>query len=207
MTGERVALIGNNGAGKSTLLRVLSGLGDVTAGRVLLDDISLTQIDPADRRQAIGYLPQDAVLFHGTLRDNLTLDGARHSDQDLLDALDAVGLGVYVRAHPQGLDLPLVGRNSVSGGQRQAIGLARVILQDPRIVLMDEPTAAFDQNNENRLLGFLAHWLEGRTVFIATHRRSVLTLTNRMVALSNGRVVGSGPTTGASIGEARAANG
>jgi len=207
MPGERVALIGNNGAGKSTLLRVLSGLGDVTAGRVLLDDISLTQIDPADRRQAIGYLPQDAVLFHGTLRDNLTLDGARHSDQDLLDALDAVGLGVYVRAHPQGLDLPLVGRNSVSGGQRQAIGLARVILQDPRIVLMDEPTAAFDQNNENRLLGFLAHWLEGRTVVIATHRRSVLTLTNRMVALSNGRVVGSGPTTGASIGEARAANG
>ncbi|WP_297799202.1 type I secretion system permease/ATPase [uncultured Brevundimonas sp.] len=205
--GERIALIGGNGAGKSTLLRSLSGLGDITAGRLLLDDVSLSQIDPADRRHAIGYLPQDAVLFHGTLRDNLTLDGGRHSDDDLLDALDAVGLGGYVRAHPQGLDLPLVGRGSVSGGQRQAIGMARLILQDPRIVLMDEPTAAFDQNNEARLIGFLKQWLEGRTAVIATHRRSVLTLTDRMVALSNGRVVGSGPATGGVVHRGRVAHG
>ncbi|RYG15825.1 MAG: ATP-binding cassette domain-containing protein, partial [Caulobacteraceae bacterium] len=98
--GERIAVIGGNGAGKSTLLRVLSGLGDPTAGRVLLDDISLTQIDPADRRAAVGYLPQDTALFHGTLRDNLTLDGGRHDDAELLEALDAVGLGTFIRGHP-----------------------------------------------------------------------------------------------------------
>ena len=192
--GEKVALVGGNGAGKSTLLRVLSGLGDVTSGDVLLDDVSLLQIEPSDRRHAIGFLPQDAVLFHGSLRDNLTLDGGRHSDADLLGALDAVGLGRFVQAHPHGLDLQLSGRGSVSGGQRQAIALARLILQDPHIVLMDEPTAAYDQTNESNLIDFLSQWLEGRTVVVATHRRSVFALTDRVVALSHGRIIGDGPS-------------
>lgn len=193
--GEKVALIGGNGAGKSTLLRVLSGLGDASSGAVLLDDVSLLQIEPADRRRAIGFLPQDAVLFHGTLRENLTLDGGRHNDDELFEALDAVGLGTYVRAHPQGLDLQLIGRGSVSGGQRQAIALARLILQDPRIVLMDEPTAAYDQNNERQLIEYLSGWLEGRTVVIATHRRTIFSLTQRVIALSNGKIVGDGPVS------------
>ena len=202
--GEKVALVGGNGAGKSTLLRVLSGLGDVTSGDVLLDDVSLLQIEPSDRRHAIGFLPQDAVLFHGSLRDNLTLDGGRHSDADLFDALDAVGLGRFVRAHPHGLDLQLSGRGSVSGGQRQAIALARLILQDPHIVLMDEPTAAYDQTNESNLIDFLSQWLEGRTVVVATHRRSVFALTDRVVALSNGRIVRDGPSGSVtSFGETR----
>jgi ATP-binding cassette, subfamily C, bacterial LapB len=186
--GERVALVGGNGAGKTTLLRLLSGLGDPTNGRILLDDISLAQIDPSDRRQAIGYLPQDAALFHGTLRSNLTLDGGRHTDADLLQALDAVGLGVFVRAHPKGLDLPIVGAQAVSGGQRQAIALARLFLQDPRIVLMDEPTAAYDQVNEKRVVAALQAWLTGRTLVVATHRRAMLGLADRVVTLSNGRL-------------------
>lgn len=204
--GEKIALIGGNGAGKSTLLRVLSGFGEATTGSVLLDDVSLLQIEPADRRRAIGFLPQDAVLFHGSLRDNLTLDGGRHSDEELFEALDAVGLGGFVRAHPHGLDLQLIGRGSVSGGQRQAIALARLILQDPRIVLMDEPTAAYDQNNERRLIEYLSGWLQGRTVVIATHRRSVFSLADRVIALSNGRLVGDGPAGTASMGEVRRAN-
>ncbi|WP_395945392.1 type I secretion system permease/ATPase [Brevundimonas sp.] len=191
--GERVALIGGNGAGKSTLLRVLSGIGDPTAGRILLDDVSLPQIEPADRRRAIGYLPQDSALFHGSLRDNLTLDGGRHADAELLEALDAVGLGGFVRAHPRGLDLPLVGPQSVSGGQRQAIAVARLVLQDPRIVLMDEPTSAYDQANERRVVDFLSSWSAGRTVVVATHRRAVLGLAERVLALSGGRLVGDGP--------------
>ncbi|WP_292036695.1 MULTISPECIES: type I secretion system permease/ATPase [unclassified Brevundimonas] len=191
--GERVALIGGNGAGKSTLLRMLSGLGDPTAGSILLDDISLSQIDPADRRAAIGYLPQDSVLFYGTLRENLTLDGARHVDGELLEALDAVGLGPFVRAHPKGLDLPIVGSQAVSGGQRQAIALARLLLQDPRIVLMDEPTAAFDQVSERRVVETLKAWALGRTLIVATHRRGVLALADRVIALSGGRVAGDGP--------------
>jgi len=198
--GERVALIGGNGAGKSTLLRMLSGIGDPTGGRILLDDVSLSQIEPADRRKAVGYLPQDSALFHGTLKDNLTLDGARHADAELLEALDAVGLGGFVRAHPRGLDLPIVGPQSVSGGQRQAIAVARLVLQDPRIVLMDEPTSAYDQANERRVVDFLAKWCAGRTVVVATHRRAVLSLAQRVLALSGGRLVGDGPNEAVAAG-------
>ncbi|MDG2527222.1 type I secretion system permease/ATPase [Caulobacter endophyticus] len=200
--GERVAIIGGNGAGKSTLLRALSGFGDPTAGRILLDDVGLSQIEPADRRRAIGYLPQDAALFHGTLRENLTLDGERRDDEELLKALDAAGLGGFVRAHPRGLDLQIAGSQSVSGGQRQAIALARLLLQDPRVVLMDEPTAAYDQANERRVVDFLRRWAEGRTLVVATHRRAVLDLTQRVIALSEGRLVGDGPNapSGATAG-------
>ncbi|KAF1072835.1 MAG: Alpha-hemolysin translocation ATP-binding protein HlyB [Pseudomonas citronellolis] len=129
--GERVALLGGNGAGKSTLLRLLSGLIDAQDGRLLLDDVSIGQIDPSDRRRNIGYLPQDVALLFGTLRDNLNLGGDALSDEDLFEALDGVGLGAFVRAHPLGLDMPIQGSGSLSGGQRQAVGLARVLLQDP----------------------------------------------------------------------------
>ncbi|MFJ6023517.1 type I secretion system permease/ATPase [Brevundimonas sp. NPDC092305] len=191
--GERLAIIGGNGAGKSTLLRMLSGLGDPSSGRLLLDDVSLAQIEPADRRRAIGYLPQDNALFHGSLRENLTLDGARRSDAELLEALDSVGLGPFVRGHPSGLDLPIAGSQSVSGGQRQAIALARLFLQDPRVVLMDEPTSAYDQTNERRVVEFLQDWSRGRTVVVATHKRAVLAVADRVLALSGGRIVGDGP--------------
>jgi len=191
--GSRVMLLGCNGAGKSTLLRILAGLSDLTNGRVLLDNVNLSQIDPCDRRQGIGYLPQDIALFHGTLRDNLLLDGEEHSDQELLQALDAIGLGYTVRQHSLGLDLPIEGNGSVSGGQRQAIGLARIILQDPKVVLMDEPTAAFDQVSEEKVLIFLNQWLQGRTLIMSTHKRRMLTLGQRGIVLQQGKVVMDGP--------------
>ena len=191
--GSRIMLLGCNGAGKSTLLRILAGLSDLTNGRVLLDNVNLSQIDPCDRRQGIGYLPQDIALFHGTLRDNLLLDGEEHSDQELLQALDAIGLGTTVRQHSLGLDLPIEGNGSVSGGQRQAIGLARIILQDPKVVLMDEPTAAFDQVSEEKVLIFLNQWLQGRTLIMSTHKRRMLTLGQRGIVLQQGKVVMDGP--------------
>lgn len=194
--GSRIMLLGANGAGKSSLLRLLAGLSDVTEGSLRLDDVNLSQIDPVDRRQAIGYLPQDTALFHGTLRDNLLLDGEFHSDDLLLEVLDASGLGEAVRGHPLGLDLPISGNGSVSGGQRQAIGLARLLLQDPPIVLMDEPTAAFDQTSEARVIRYLKTWLEGRTVVISTHKRSMLVLGERGVVLKAGRISMDGPLQG-----------
>lgn len=189
----RVALLGGNGAGKSSLLRLLSGLGDPTSGRLLLDEISLAQIDPSDRRRAIGYLPQDVALLHGTLRDNLNLAGAALSDEDLFTALDGVGLGNFVRANPLGLDMPILGNGSFSGGQRQAVGLARVLLQDPPIVLLDEPTAFFDQGNENRVIEYMRSWLGNRTLIVTTHKRSLLSLVDRAVVLRHGKVVMDGP--------------
>lgn len=191
--GDRLALLGGNGAGKSSLLRVLAGLTDPGGGRVVLDDVNLAQIEPADRRRAIGYLPQDIALFYGTLRENLLLDGAAHDDAALFEALEAVGLGHFIRRHPLGLDLPIQGSGSVSGGQRQAIGLARLLLQDPRIVLLDEPTSAFDQTNEKRVIDYLHQWLKGRTVVLSTHKTSLLSLAERAVVLRDGRVVMDGP--------------
>lgn len=191
--GERVALLGGNGAGKSTLLRLLSGLLDAQAGRLLLDDVSLTQIDPADRQRGIGYLPQDVALFHGSLRDNLNLENAALGDEELLETLDGVGLGAFVRGHPLGLDMPIQGNASLSGGQRQAVGLARVLLQDPPILLLDEPTAAFDQGSEKQVIDYLQQWLGKRTLVITTHKKSMLALVERAVVLRQGRVIMDGP--------------
>ncbi|MDY4338184.1 type I secretion system permease/ATPase [Xanthomonas sp. LF07-6] len=191
--GERVALLGGNGAGKSTLLRLLAGLVDAQSGRLLLDDVAIAQIDPADRMRNIGYLPQDVALFHGSLRDNLNLHGAALGDDELYAALDGVGLGAFVRAHPFGLDLPIQGNSSLSGGQRQALGLARLLLQDPGVVLLDEPTAAFDQHSEQLVIAYLQRWLGTRTLVLSTHKRSMLELTRRAVVLRQGRVVVDGP--------------
>ncbi|MBB5884550.1 type I secretion system permease/ATPase [Xanthomonas sp. LMG 8992] len=191
--GERVAVLGGNGAGKSTLLRLLAGLLDAQSGRLLLDDVAIAQIDPADRMRNIGYLPQDVALFHGSLRDNLNLHGAALGDEELYAALDGVGLGTFVRAHPFGLDLPIQGNTSLSGGQRQALGLARLLLQDPSVVLLDEPTAAFDQHSEQLVIAYLQRWLGTRTLVLSTHKRSMLELTQRAVVLRQGRVVVDGP--------------
>ncbi|MPQ95991.1 type I secretion system permease/ATPase [Thioclava sp. JE_KL1] len=190
--GEHIALLGGNGAGKSTLLRVLAGYLEPQSGSLLLDNLALSQIDPIDRRRQIGYLPQSVALFQGTLRDNLLLDHGLHSDEDLLSALDAVGLGVFVRRHVRGLDLQIHGNSNVSGGQRQAIGLARVLLQDPRVVLLDEPTASFDQNTERHVIEHLQAWLKGRTTIIATHRKELLSLVDRAVILKDGRIAHDG---------------
>jgi ATP-binding cassette subfamily C protein LapB len=186
--GQRVALLGSNGAGKSTLLRLFTGLTDPQQGSVLLDNLALTQIDPLDRRRQIGYLPQSVALFQGTLRENLTLGHVLWSDAELMKVLDAVGLGPFVRKHVRGLDQDILSIGNISGGQRQAIGLARVILQDPRVVILDEPTSAFDQASEARVVAFLKTWLEGRTVVLATHKRELLGLTQRAVLLQDGKV-------------------
>ncbi len=187
--GERIALLGGNGAGKSSLLRLFAGLLDAKSGRLLLDDVGLTQIDPSDRRNNIGYLPQDVALFYGTLRENLNLENSRQSDDDLMEALDGVGLGEWVRSHSLGLDMPIQGNSSLSGGQRQAIGLSRVLLQDPPIVLLDEPTAAFDQTSEKHVIEYLRHWLVGRTLVLVTHKKSMLSLVERAIVMRQGRII------------------
>ncbi len=190
--GERIALLGGNGSGKSTFLRLLMGLTDPDSGSVLINNLSLSQIDPIDRRRQIGYLPQSVALFQGTLRDNLLLDHGLHSDDEILAALDAVGLGTFVRRNVRGLDLQIHGNANVSGGQRQSIGLARVLLQDPKIVLLDEPTAAFDHLTENKVIDHMKEWLNGKTAIISTHKRELLALTERAVVLKEGRIARDG---------------
>ncbi len=184
--GEHIALLGGNGAGKSTFLRLLAGLYTASEGELLLDNLALAQIDPADRRRAIGYLPQDIALFHGNLRDNVNLQNRQIDDQSLLSILDMTGLGAFVRRHPMGLDLPIQANHSLSGGQRQAIGLARLVLQDPQIILMDEPTSALDQQTENQVIANMAPWLKGKTLILATHKLALLKWTERAIVLNDG---------------------
>ncbi|AOM01486.1 type I secretion system permease/ATPase [Cobetia marina] len=191
--GEHIALLGGNGAGKSTLLRLLAGYFTPTSGELTLDHLALSQIDPADRQRAIGYLPQDISLFSGTLRDNLCIDGRDVSDMRLLEVLEMTGLGDFVRRHPLGLDMMLHDRHSLSGGQRQSLGLARLVLQDPVVVLLDEPTASLDQATEQHVIKTLGPWLAGRTLVLATHRKSLLSWVERALVLRHGKRVMDGP--------------
>ncbi|UWR84680.1 ATP-binding cassette domain-containing protein [Phaeobacter inhibens] len=192
--GQRVAVLGVNGSGKSTLLKLMSGLYAPDRGRVMIDGTDMTQIDPRDLRRHIGYLSQDVRLFAGTLRENLNLNQLERDDDRLMTALDFAGLGAHVRNHHKGLDLEIFdGGGGLSIGQRQSIGWARLWLQNPSIVLLDEPTAALDQTLERTLVSRLETWLEGRTTVIATHRMPILSLTNRTLILQSGRMVVDGP--------------
>jgi ATP-binding cassette, subfamily C, bacterial LapB len=192
--GQRVAVLGTNGSGKSTLLRVLAGLYEPTAGRVLIDGVDMAQVHPRDLRRGIGYLGQDVRLFAGSVRDNLNMTQLERDDDRLLAALDFAGLGQFVRSHPRGLDLEIKEMGEgLSVGQRQSMGWARLWLQDPVVAILDEPTAALDQTLEATMVSRLQTWLEGRTAIIATHRVPILQLTTRTLILQNGRMAVDGP--------------
>lgn len=187
--GENVALLGSNGSGKSTLLKLLSGLYTPTDGKVFMDQLDLMQIDPEDVRRNIGYLPQEVKLFSGTLRDNLMLGYTSLEESQLFEAIDFAGLGRHVRSHPLGLDMEIVdGGEGLSIGQRQSVGLARLYLQDPKIVLLDEPTASLDQTLEHQLINRLKDWLKDKTAIISTHRIPLLSIVDNVVVLGNGAI-------------------
>ena len=193
-SGQRVAILGVNGSGKSTMLKVLSGLYAPDKGRVLLDGTDMAQIDARDLRRNIGYLSQEIRLLTGTLRDNLNLTMLERDDERLMTALDFAGLGPFVRSHHKGLDMEIQdGGVGLSVGQRQSIGWARLWLQNPSVVLLDEPTAALDQALEQALVGRLDTWLHGRTTIIATHRLPILSLTDRTLIVQAGRMMVDGP--------------
>jgi ATP-binding cassette subfamily C protein LapB len=188
--GEHIAVLGRNGAGKSTLLQGLAGAMDLATGDLTLDGIAMAHIDPADLRRDVGLLQQHARLFHGTLRDNLTLGAGRASDQELLAALSIGGALDFIRKLPKGLDhLILEGGLGLSGGQRQSLLLSRLVLRQPQVLLLDEPTAALDDVTERKLLDDLMLWSEGRTLVIATHRLSVLQRVERIIVVDSGRIV------------------
>jgi len=192
--GERVALLGQNGSGKSTLLRCLSGVHTPTSGLVSIDRMDIRQIDTRDLRRAIGYLPQDTVLFNGTLRDNLSFRRPDLGDDAIHAALDCTGLGTFVKGHPAGLDMRIHdGGAGLSVGQRQSVGLARLMLADPGNVLLDEPTASFDPTVESDVIERLADWIDGRTFVVATHRMPILRLVSRVIVMQRGRIALDGP--------------
>lgn len=187
--GEKVALLGRNGAGKSTLLQGLSGLLDPIEGEVLIDGLNLAQVDPADARRAIGYVSSTARLFHGTIRENLTLGARFADDQQIMAALQLVRADQFVARLTAGLDHRLQeGGLGLSGGQVQALLLARMLIREPSVLLLDEPSAAMDDETERHFVTQFAAWSKGRTVVIATHRTRLLDLVDRVIVLNNGRI-------------------
>jgi ATP-binding cassette, subfamily C, bacterial LapB len=192
--GERIGIIGRSGSGKSTLARLMMGFYTPDDGQLLLDGLDLRQVDVADLRLQTGYVAHDLPLLAGSLRDNLTL-GARYvTDARMLEVAELTGVTELARNHPLGFDRPVGERGQLlSGGQRQAVLLARALLLDPPIMLLDEPTSHMDNASEDLLRHKLSTLMQGKTLLLVTHRMSMLSLVDRLVVLDNGRVVADGP--------------
>jgi ATP-binding cassette subfamily C protein LapB len=194
--GERVAIVGGIGSGKTTLLRIMAGLYRAQAGRVMIGSLDASQIAPDILRQHIGYLAQDYRLVNGTLRENLLLGLSNPGDDAVMKAVAQTGLIQLVSGHPRGLDLPIFeGGRGLSGGQRTLVGLTRLLLAKPPVLLLDEPTANLDDQVEGQALGAIASQLApSNTLVVVTHKLRLLSLVNRVIVMANGKIVLDGAT-------------
>ena len=192
--GERVAIIGKMGSGKTTLGKLVNGLYEPQKGAVKIGGLDIRQLDPAELRAKIGYMAQDNFLFHGTVRENITLGAPHVSDQALLRAATIAGVTDFIKNNPAGFNLQVGERGlSLSGGQRQAITIARTLLLDPDIVILDEPSSSMDVGVESVLKLRLSAALKGKTLILITHRPSLLSLATRVIALEGGSIIADGP--------------
>jgi ATP-binding cassette subfamily C protein LapB len=193
--GERVGMIGPIGSGKSTLLKLASGLYRPNEGKVFLSGMEMSMLTPAVIRETIGYLPQEARLFSGTLRDNLLLGLPDPGDEAILEAARTSGLIDLISGQPKGLELEISeGGRGVSGGQKQLIALTRLLLAKPKVWLLDEPTGSMDSESEARVVTLLNAVLRrGDTALIATHKTALLPMLTRLLVVQGGRIVLDGP--------------
>jgi ATP-binding cassette subfamily C protein LapB len=192
--GEHVALIGRVGSGKTTLQKLILGLYQPISGAIRIDGVDIRQLDPAELRRSVGYVPQDATLFYGSLRENIVLASPEVDDAALLAAADVGGLTDLVNAHPRGFDMVVGERGeSLSGGQRQGVALARAVIASPPILLLDEPTGSMDFSSEDEIKRKLRDYCVGKTMVVVTHRTSLLDLVDRIIVIDQGRVVADGP--------------
>ncbi|CAM5208060.1 Toxin RTX-I translocation ATP-binding protein [Castellaniella defragrans] len=192
--GERIGVLGRNGSGKSTLLQALSGLLEPQMGTLVLDDVALAHLDPADVRRDVSLLTQNARLFYGTLRENLQLGAPHAADDELVSALKAAGAWGFVQQLPMGLDYPVMeGGLGLSGGQRQSLLLARLMVRHPSVLLLDEPTASLDEVAERAVIAQLRGLSANRTLVVATHRMALLEVVDRVIVLNGGAIALDGP--------------
>lgn len=193
--GEKIGIIGRIGSGKTTLGRLLVGFHTATEGEILIDGADIAQYHPADLRRGVGLVLQDPELFNGTIRENILLADPGASEERMMVAARRAGVEDFASRHPQGYDMQ-VGERGVllSGGQRQAVALARTMLVEPKILFLDEPSSSMDLATERQLIANLqASLMPEQTVIVATHRYSVLSLVSRLIVLDNGRMVADGP--------------
>jgi ATP-binding cassette subfamily C protein LapB len=188
--GQKVALVGKMGCGKSTLSRLIAGIYSPTQGSILIDGVDVRQIDPADIRKNIGVMLQESWLFSGTVRENIQMGFNEYDDQHILEVCKIAGVDDFVGSHPKGYDLEIRERGvGLSGGQRQAINLARSLLHDPKVLLLDEPTSSMDQGSEKKVVDSLKEVCAEKTMLIVTHRNPILIMVDRVLVLENGQIV------------------
>lgn len=189
-TGQKVAIVGRMGSGKSTMSRLISGLTEPSEGAVLIDGVDLRQIDKSDVRRNVGVMLQDTWLFSGTVKENLQMGFYEYDDAHLLNIAKISGVDDFVASHPQGYDMELRERGEgLSGGQRQSINLARALLHNPNLLVLDEPTSSMDTATEKSVIGRLKAWAGARTLVMVTHRNTLLELADRVLVMDQGAVV------------------
>lgn len=192
--GEKVAVIGRMGSGKSTLQKLILGLYQPQQGSVLVDGIDIQQIDPADLRGSIGYVPQDVTLFFGSIKDNISYGAPHTEDDEIVRAATAAGVTEFVNNHPLGFERQVGERGeALSGGQRQSIAVARAMLNSPPVYLMDEPSTAMDHSTEEQLKRKLAIEIQNKTLLLVTHKTALLSLVDRVLVLDRGKLIADGP--------------
>ena len=191
--GERVAIIGRIGSGKTTLEKLLLSLYQPDQGIITIDHTEINQLDPTELRKQIGYVPQEIELFYGSIRDNIVLGSPFIADDAIVKAANISMVSDFLDQHPDGFDRNIGERGQcISGGQRQCIAIARALLLDPNIIIMDEPTNAMDDKTELIIKNHLNSYLQDKTLILVTHRASLLSLVSRIIVMDCGRIVADG---------------
>jgi len=192
--GEKVGIIGKIGSGKSTLSKLIMNLYTPKNGSIMFDNTDVRQIDPVDLRNVIGYVPQEPFLFLGTIKDNITIGENFTSDEDLISVANITGLNSFLGKHEAGFDLMVGERgDGLSGGERQAITLARALISKPNVIIMDEPTNSMDSQTEQAFIKNMKNTIEDQTLIVMTHKMSILELVDRIVILHDGKIITDGP--------------
>lgn len=188
--GQKIAVVGKMGSGKSTLSRLIAGILQPTEGSILIDGVDVRQIDSSDIRKNIGVMLQDSWLFSGTIRENIQMGFNEYDDAHLLKICKVSGVDDFIGTNPKGYDLEIREKGvGLSGGQRQAINLARSMIQDPQILLLDEPTSSMDQGTEKKVVEALTNFSANKTMLIVTHRNPILSMVDRVFVLENGTIM------------------
>ena len=188
--GQKVALVGKMGSGKSTMSKLIAGILEPTSGSILLDGVDVRQIDQADIRKNIGVMLQDSWLFSGTIRENIQMGFNEYEDAHVLNICKVAGVDDFIGSQPKGYDLEIRERGiGLSGGQKQTINLARSLLHDPKIILLDEPTSSMDQGTEQKVVNSLDEFVKEKTLVVVTHRNPILSIVDRVLVMENGTIV------------------
>ncbi|MEL6816761.1 MAG: ATP-binding cassette domain-containing protein, partial [Cyanobacteria bacterium J06598_3] len=188
--GEFIGIVGQSGSGKSTLMKLLPRLYRAESGRILIDSYDISKVELYSLRQQVGIVPQDSLLFEGSIQDNIALTNPQADTESIIEAAKIAGAHDFIMALPSGYNSRVGERgSSLSGGQRQRIAIARTVLQNPRLLILDEATSALDYDTEAQVCYNLKQWAQGRTVFFITHRLSTIKQADRILVMEKGSVV------------------